>query len=353
MIRGRLAPGRQLRAAGVLWLVMPSAVLAQAQDAPGVEVRVGLEAPPRELIAGLDAGLRAWNVHVTEQPVESSCGPMVARADIRASVSLAWEEGGLILICFSTQTRSFRRELGPFDSLHARAREELVTIVEAGLEALMEPDAGAMVGDSSDAAWHFPEVPPPRFIWPPTEPVASRRAAWTLGVGYAPAFWGEDIVAQGVSALATRSIDANRLLHVGARFVYAPAVHVDRDGVGLVARELQAELMFALVVPLLSRLSLETSLAPGLKWLAVDPEMLPSGSVYGARSETHLGPGLTVQMGPRLAVASGVLLSAQIGCSAMLQTQRYGYDTRDGDFVSVLEVQPIRLSFELGARIGL
>jgi hypothetical protein len=355
--------GREICAASVLWLAMlASPAPAGAQDERGVEVRVGSEAP-RELLAGLDAGLRAWKVRVMEEPAESTCAPIAARIDIRASVSLDWEAGGAMLICFSTQTRSFERELGPFATLHARAREEVVTIVEAGLEALMEPDAGATAttagwgaaasaADFSDAAWHFPGVPPPHMVSPPPEPALTRRAAWTLGVAYAPAFWGEDVVAQGVSALATRSLDTAHLFHLGARFVYAPAVHVDRAGAGLVARELQAQVMFALVAPLLPRLLLEVSVAPGLQWLAVDPELLPSGNIDDMRSEVHLGPLLTAQLGPRLAVGSGFVLSAQIGCSAMPQAQRYGY-TRDGGFISVLEVQPIRLFFELGARIGL
>ena len=364
MIRERL--GRDTRAAGVLWLAMlSSSALAQAQHERGVEVRVGLGAP-RELVASLGAGLRAWNVRVMEQSIESTCTPVVARTDIHASVSLHWDAGRPMLICFSTQTRSFQRELGPFDSLHARAREEVVTVVEAGLEALTdpEPDAAAMqaepgrdelapLWDFHDAAWHFPSVPPPRIVGPPAEPGSTQRAVWTLGVGYAPALWDEDVVAQGVSVLATRSIDHAHLFHLGARFAYAPAVHVDRDGVGLVARELQAQLMFALVTPLLPRLLLEMSVAPGLQWLAVDPELLPSGSrIEDLRSETQLGPVLTAQLGPRLAVGSGFLLSAQIGCSAMPHAQPYGYK-RNGEFVSVLEVQPIRLSFELGARIRL
>jgi hypothetical protein len=364
---GRHGLGRHGCAAGVLVLAMlSSSAPAQAQS-EGVEVRIGFEAS-RELISGLDAGLRAWNVRTSEQWVESTCAPIVARTDIRASVSLNWETGGPMLICFSTHTRSFQRELGPFDSLHARAREQVVTIVEAGLEALMEPDAGAMEAeegrdwaapqrDFRDAAWHFPSVPPPRIVLPPREPVSTREAAWTLGVGYAPAFWDDDIVAQGVSALATRSIDTARLFHLGARFMYAPAVHVDRKGVGLLAREAQAQLMFALVAPVLPWLLLETSVAPGLQWLAVQPEFLPEflpgESVHDLRSRTHLGPVLTAQLGPRLVVGSGFVLSAQIGCSATPRVQRYGYESPDGELVPVLEVQPIRLSFELGARIGL
>jgi hypothetical protein len=356
--------GRTARAVATVWLAtLSSAVLAEPGDERGVEVRVGLEAPPRELIAGLNAGLRAWDVRVLEQWVERSCAPIVARTDIRASVSLNWDVGGPVSICFSTQTRSFRREVGPFDSLHARAREAVVTIVEAGLEALMEPDAGAqdaadagglagLAADPSTATASFPSVPPPRVIWPVTKSVSTRPAAWTLGVGYAPALWDEDVVAQGVSASATRSIDADRLFHVGPRVLYVPAVHVDHNGVGVVARELQAELMLVLVAPLLAGLALEVSLAPGLRWLAVDPDSYPSAEIYDVRSRVHLGPVVTAQLGPRLAVASWIMLSAQIGCSAMPQAQRYGY-TRDGDFVAVLEVQPIRLSFELGARIGL
>jgi hypothetical protein len=86
--------------------------------------------------------------------------------------------------------------------------------------------------------------------------------------------------------------------------------------------------------------------------LAVDPDLSPTGNIYDIRSKAHLGPVLVGQLGPRLAVTSGIILSAQIGCSAMPQKQRYGY-TRDEHFVSVLQMQPIRLSFELGARIGL
>src|SRR4051812_46812794 len=93
--------GRDLCAAGGLWLAMlPSSASAQAQDELGVEVRVGLHVP-RELITGLDEGLRAWDVRVVEQRVDSSCAPMLARADVRAAVSLNWEAGGAVLICFS------------------------------------------------------------------------------------------------------------------------------------------------------------------------------------------------------------------------------------------------------------
>ena len=201
-------------ATGLLTLLLGAAAIASGQGSR-VQVETALVPPSLPLLAALRGGLSAWSASVIETGSGSpvACGALSEAAPVDALVSVRWMAGGSVALCFATRGRSFTRGLGPFVQLHARAREELVTVIEAGLETLLlvdghdaaprlEPAQEAVTSDMRAA------VRPPAPV-NPSQPDMSRarplprsaesRAEWTLGLGYALAFWGGDAKAQGLA----------------------------------------------------------------------------------------------------------------------------------------------------------
>jgi hypothetical protein len=88
------------------------------------------------------------------------CAGTLADPALRARVWINWEHAaaggeanGAMLLCFQDHCRSATRSLGPFAKLDARAREELITVIELGLSALPEScSESSSTGDSGPGA---------------------------------------------------------------------------------------------------------------------------------------------------------------------------------------------------------
>ena len=154
---------------------------------------------------------------------------------------------------------------------------------------------------------------------------------------------------------AMRSLDAGHRFHTGPRLAYVPTLQVLRGDAGLLASEAQVQWLLAWLEPVARGLALEASAGPVLAWFRVLPIQSQAGTVGQPERASRINAMFSAQLGPRVALASGLSLSAQIGCSVIGSRQlEFGFRDPEGRAsLSVFRMRRLRWFLEVGARIGL
>jgi hypothetical protein len=346
-----------------------AASAAVAQQTGRVEVEIASDVPAHALRRALASALGA---NVVERELLSDaapdCEPREGDAGAAAHVAIRWRRGQLASVCLAARSRAVQRELGPFAQLDASAREQLVTVVEAVLDALLRPapESPAALAPKSTA----PEAPAtPRSALavsrtpPPRAPTPLRvshvenghsGSLWSLGVAYKPTFWAPKTVAQSLGAYAARALGEN--LHLALHLVIVPGLSLEREGVDMMATAVQADAMLWASRELGPRFGFDAGLGAGVERLAVSARLSPSAQGgFLAEDKARLYPLFTAQIGPRMALMRGFWLTAQLGGSIASTRLQFHFkrDLQSEESVSLLRLERTRLFFELGARLVL
>jgi hypothetical protein len=391
---------------------MPAA-RAQAQAASS-EVIITGDAVSSDAFDILRSALDGDGIALARAAAAPQCiGTLTSREpQVRAWVS--WLAGGAAQLCFQDHCRSLSRTLGPYAKLDARAREELITVLESSLTALRAqcqvpssaPDsavasaeqsasntqAGSAAGvtqpsaaaqrvfatqpvaqqpsrsDSHGASPRAAAAPSAGSALPAPASEAgavvtdgpaqahsaqSARTAARLAVGasYGVARWADGVLSQSVSGLAAYAVHAHPL-YVALEIGYAPGLRSQRDGLAVQGTGLRLALLLWGRLPISARLSIDAQLGPAIEWLWLAPDPATADLLSAVRSVSHGDPLLCARVGPALRVYSELRLGVDLGLDVAWLQRSFGFVGANRSVV-VFAADRVRPSLTLYARVAL
>jgi hypothetical protein len=331
----------------------------------------------------------------TAQGCDHQLGP---RSEVDARV---WMHAAdrLVALCFQSQCLYTERVLGPFAKLDARAREELITVIESGLDALALGCAEHPVAEEAPAA-AISTVPepsagvarasePPRRAAPraasarkPAEKPAVTRVADAepaptssaanpvsptnvpriqaeeealhrlfLVMHYGVTRWSSNVLGQYFGGSFAYSLSADALaLAFGAD--YALPFQANADMLTIEARSLRLTLQLWLRQRLSSNWALDVQLGPAVAWLWIAPETSTARLLSEPRSAVFADPYLSARVGPALRVHKQVFVGLELQLDALLNARSYGFWV-DRAPRTVFSPDRMRLSLALHVRTEL
>lgn len=327
------------------------------------------------------------------------CQGGIAQAPARVWVRWTPGERSTVVLCFQAACRSAERQLGPFAMLDARAREELITVIESGLEALQhscaseaadrdaiahrtpsaaessthaldlqpgppaqEGQPGGLAGSNAAEGGSAPQPPSPLSIptdLSTTEPspsaadelVEAARARVAFGASLGLQRWTPEVVSQQLSAYAAYAV--HRLpAYVGLEFAYTSRFRAQSGELSLDASCVRLALQLWARVKLTESWSLDVRLGPALEWLSLAPEAATARLIEGALSSVHADPLWFARLGPALRVYSALVVGAEAQLDAAWIQRSFGFASAAGPR-NVFVPDRIRLSLLVNARVEL
>jgi hypothetical protein len=363
------------------WLAGLAAFRATAQDSRPVQLVVQRTAASQAVLDALRAALGQADAE-PELDDAPACEP--THSD-RLRVIVRWQRGEPIEVCFVRGAALHRRWLEPAAELDAPAREQLMTLVEAGVAALRSGEAWREPADASPPAepasaggptWLSVDrsaSPGDRLqqAEPPREPRSSERQSaapqpsaadelevvalpgparvWQLALGYA----GDWLAAAPLHELAALGgVSLSPAWSVTLQLGFGPWSERSRGdaGVQLSTLQLRAAVTGALV---LSRLfGFELRAGPGLERLTTRPNAATAARLTeGASTATHLDLLLCAQLGARLRLGGTFWLAIWLGADVALTRREVGFTRVNGEFTRVSEAGHVRPRFD--AQLGI
>lgn len=313
----------------------------------------------------------------------ADCGralPLDSDVDARVWLHIS---DGLVSLCFQDRCQSVERVLGPFARLDARAREEIIAVIESGLAVLPEScptlaqtpverqdesvgehtaakpspspnvsdpitklpyDAPSEAGSQAPASDNGPRVTHSRDDDSPSHQLL-------LGVRWGITRWTSSVLGQYVGGTAAFSV-SSRAVFVGFEASYTLPFRPERDGLAIDAHCLRLALQLWGRWSLSKRWLLDVQLGPALDALWLTPEADTARMLQGPRSAAYVDPYVFVRIGPTVRVHALLFLGVEAQLDAALNPRSYGYlmglAQRD-----VFAPDRVRLSVALHARTEL
>jgi hypothetical protein len=389
--------------------LIPAAASAQAR----AEVVLSADAVGPDTFGILASAFARDGVALVRGGPVPRCSGTLNEADVYARVWVSWapRSGADVLntqplqLCFQDHCRSSERGLDAFATLDARAREELITVIESGLEALRAtcvdgkpeaeqvaaspnrvlegPHEAEVSGGSRAVSTPGPEVaPPPRVdresgpgsstasaqasaapdnsvSTPPTaaeigEPLEKGpeqpRLAFVASYGFTR--WTEPVLAQRLSGMVAYAIDSERPVYLGIELSYAPQFHVLEDDLAVYATSVRVAVELMVSWPLYRRLMLVTAIGPAIEWLSLEPDARTTHRIIDPRSTSHGDPLLFARLGPALRVYGNVSVGLDVQLDTAWMAREFGFTSVEGP-VRVFAPDRVRLSIALSARAQL
>ena len=297
------------------------------------------------VLQGALAKLQAELVRV-ETPAPP-CESGAARVEPGVRVWVSWQPEQLVQLCFEDRSGRHARTLGPFAHLHGSAREQLMTVIESGLQAAEAAEA-EIAARETPAAPAAPAAPPPAAPPPAAAaPAAPDRA--TLTLGWRPAL-GVGLTSWSSRALATR-VDAalavtwlERALDLRVELSFTPAITVTNASprLALSAQSWRIGLAASQWFPVYERLGAQLYLGAALEHVRVKPAE-SAANVKSRHATSHMDPVLFARVGPTLELGAHFRLSLLVGAELVLKPRRYGFTVGESDQV-VLDLARVRPS---------
>lgn len=320
----------------VLWLcaslfVCPTQAYAQTLVVQRTAASDGLLKSLRALT--LEAGLE---LSVADDPPCSTA--LEPAAPVR--VVLRWQPAAEIEVCFGRGTAEHRRSLGLAHALDANAREQIVAVIESGVQALQDgasqPTAAATV---LPAQVHTAVEKPGVEAGRPNQ--ATRLVPrWSLGAGYG-AGWLSDGLAQRLSVWGALALSPAWAAAVALGYV--PWSERAGDVVSVSLRVFELRLVGITTWPVTSALAFQLGAGPSLQHVSYRANA-PDG-----RTVRYVDILLNIQCGPRLTLTRLVWLSLSIGADLTV-VQRDFEVSQGSDLVHVNSASRVRprLDIQLG-----
>lgn len=287
-----------------------------------------------DVLQGALAKLDAELVRVQLAP--PPCEPDGASVEPGVRVWVSWQPDRTVQLCFEDRSGRHARTLGPFASLRGSAREQLMTVIESGLQAAEAAETEL----AARAAPVAPALPPPA-----AEP---KRATLTLALH--PAL-GLGLTSWSRRAPLTTHLDAafgvswlERALAVRAELGFTPAFTVTSatPKLGLQAQSWRVGLSASQSFPLYARSGGLIALGAALEHVRIEPE----GSAASLRSRvavSHTDPLMFARVGPTLDLGAHFELSIALGAELLFQPRRYGFTVGDTN-QAILDLARVRAS---------
>ena len=388
----------------LIWLAArPPCARAQAA---GNEVTVTGDAVSGSAFEVLAGAFGRAGIRLTRAERAPACAGTLTEPSVSARVWISWNptaSAAPLELCFQDRCQSSQRTLGPFAKLDARAREELITVVESGLAALtpdcpqpprLEPEriaAPELAADSGKEVLRAPAVAAPsravqtsRAAEPgsrsqpaphaapdaPAQPPgasptaaegastpaptraapAATRAATPLliGASYGLALWADAVLAHNITAMAAYAV--HRLpVYVGIEFGYTPRFRAQSEQLAIDASCIRIALQFSARIPLTERWSIDAQLGPAVEWLRLAPAASTRPLLIASSSTAHADPLLFLRVGPALRVYAGLLVGLEVQMDTTWIQRSYGFVGMDGP-ETVVTPNRWRLSVALNTR---
>jgi hypothetical protein len=347
------------------------------------------------------------------------CRGAIEEQNVHARVWITWNDVdghpvGLHL-CFQDRCQSTERELEPIAKLDARAREELIAVVESGIAALLnrcpeeawaadrvpapgephvETKPNPRARRSTDRQ-HSPEVPASAITStervdesttsnrvespapdaqpatpPPTElapisgsqpsaatdaPVvtdARARPAIAFGASYGITRWNDSAVAQHVAGMVAYEIQAQRHVFVGLEVSYTPKFGVRYDDLRFTTTCVRVGFHVSLSWPLYRSLMLDAQLGPAMERLSLAPDSATARRLVDPRSVSHVDPLVSARVGPALRLDPSIVLAVLAQLDTGWMKRDFGFTSGD-EARSVFSPDRTRLSIGLYLRAEL
>jgi hypothetical protein len=305
-------------------------------------------------------------------------GKLEPSAEVRARVWLQWKKH-VVTLCFQDRCGSSERSLGPFADLDARAREEMITVIESGLDALPfrcpnveaqeNPTAAATI-EAEAVTTLNPETSQPAARSPQAEPQARRKTSESAPANHgatpsaaetstsselpnvvhalAPADGSQNSLAapvEGTLLLAARygiTRFSNKVVgqyfggaiaysvhsqpfFVGLEVDYAPPFRVMQEELAIDASSLRIGLQFWVRWALAQRAVLDLQLGTALDWLSLVPALSGDRMLQDRRTMDHLDPYLFVRAGPALRISQALFVGIGLQLDASFLARSYGF----------------------------
>lgn len=336
----------------------------------------------------LSAGLSMDVTHapVTVTSAVPDCAAQATTED--TSVTVALTTSRVVHLCARSGSTIVERDVGPLTALDAAAVEEIATVVEATLEALVAPEDAtssaptdaspqadataepapdtAQAANASTPQTDVETAPPSATQSPianegaPTEPAPSPAAEpidapandYTLGLGYELAAWDRAFV-HGIRVAAERRL-YTRWFWVEGGLLYNVPFDVDDDSVGATFAAIAFDLRVSVHWQLVDEVELVGAFGPRLEWLMIEPFVPPfsGGTAEAFDNETTFTFDTVVELGSRVRVATYLWLSLRVGAVFVPSSREYGY-YQDDAFVTVLDHGQARAFLHVGALLAL
>jgi hypothetical protein len=271
-------------------------------------------------------------------------------ADAEVHVVLRWHRAAEIEVCLTRGAALHRRSLGPAAALDANAREQIVTLIESGVQTLRAdwslPDAAKLPPTAaSDLTTPTASLPAQRHEDREKPAIVSQRAdhasgtfvRWSLGAGYGLA-WLSSGLAQRLAAVGSASFGPTWALAVALGYV--PWNDRTRESVNMSLRVFEARLIWLGSVPIRRDLVLQLGAGPSLEHVTY------RANIADGRTARYVDILLNTQLGPRLTVTRAVWMGLWLG--ADLTVIQRDFEVSQGDnLVTVNRASRVRPRLEI------
>lgn len=303
-------------------------------------------------------------------------------SDVDARVWLNVSDA-LVSLCFQDRCQSIERVLGPFPKLDARAREEIIAVIESGLAVLPQScPAPARTGLArEDAGTREPSVaapapsrPAPASVvqLPYDTPLEAGSQATAndnrpnvthgqgddgpahkllLGARWGVTRWTSSVLGQYLGGSAAYSVSSQPVF-IGLDANYTLPFRSQRDGLAIDARCLRVALQLWGRWSLSKRWVLDAQLGPALDWLWLTPEANTARILQEPRSAAYVDPYVFARVGPAVRVHELLFLGLEAQLDAALNARSYGYLVGQAQR-DVFAPDRVRVSVALHARTEL
>jgi hypothetical protein len=401
----------RLGSAFLLMLLAARSCGVQAQAARNEVIVVGPEIG-QDVFAILQASFAHDGIALTRVRLGGPCEGRLTEPDVATRVWIRWaplDTGKPLTLCFQDHCRSAERVLGPFARIDARAREEVITVVESSLAALSQgcpaaaddakarsPGGGGRadpssleqttnvesLAQSSPSALPAPapaKAPAPRsqpantettarvnidapVVPKPSSPPLTAAAAdrptthadgtsLAIGVSYGWTRWTDAVLAQRLSAMGSYAVH-RWPIYIGIEVAYVPRFRAVHDALAIDATGVRVGLQLWISIRLSKRWVLDGQLGTAIESLRLTPAAVTARLLSASRSTSHADPLLVMRLGPALRVYSGVLVGIDMQADASWVGRSYGF-TDLGVPGGVFTPDRVRLSVALNARAEL
>lgn len=361
---------RVLGALGCFVLLMLSNPKPASSQPFAAEVVTSQSSMSSSVFDVLYAAFARDGIAVRRSPEPASCsGALATDAQVNARVSLQWTKP-YVTLCFQDHCASSRRELGPFVDLDARAREEIITVIESGLTALQRhcsvgETLGAVTASSGDTTPQLsgaltdrslPDVPEATAL-PSYEQSSDQAAAASsqlpnvvhtlsaaeeakrdahpqhrdyteqlllLVARYGIARWSERVLGQYLGAAIAYAVHRYPLF-IGIELDYAPPFRALQDELAIDASALRLAFQFSALWRLANNAVLDVQIGPALEWLSLTPAVTSARALRDQRAVAHLDPFLFARAGPALRVYGSFFLGIELQADAAFLGRSYGF----------------------------
>lgn len=352
-------------------------------------------APPsafaEQLVDRLRAGLpqeEATRVAITNEITTTPCLVIPDALASTRTVTVIVAPDSRVVVCARSGAVARERSIGPVVSLDAAVVEQVATMVEATLDAMTNRDTTRSDADATRTETVGTETqtaPDNEAVAQEDAPVADPLALDPTAAASAttpPPQAAPDVLADGGVTPADDALEGfsltfgvepiwwiDRALTAGARvggqrviappwfwfaldLAYALPFAEQAHGLGADFSTFAVDTRLGYSVPLNATWTFDVAAGPRVEWLFVQPFAVSGSGASAGKSSTIFAAAATVDVGPRVQVASRWFVALRVGAVFVNQPRAFGFTAPDG-FVTILDQAMPRVFARLEARVAL